>query len=104
MKGRTGGREGVLKKNLSNYFVTDESINPVGLNIALGFSLSASQVNAGFKKNANRGAWVAPSVKRPTSAQVMISGSGSSSPASGSVSPSLSAPPLFILCLSGSQK
>lgn len=50
MKGRTGGREGVLKKNLSNYFVIDESINPVGLNISLGFSLSASQVNAGFKK------------------------------------------------------
>ena len=32
-----------------------------------------------------RGAWVAQSVKRPTSAQVMISQSVSSSPASGSV-------------------
>ena len=31
------------------------------------------------------GAWVAQSVKRPTSAQVMISRSVSSSPASGSV-------------------
>ena len=31
-----------------------------------------------------RGAWVAQLVKRPTSAQVMISRSGSSSPASGS--------------------
>ena len=63
------------------------------------------------------GAWVAWSVKRPTSAQVMISRPLSSSPASGSVltaqslqpvsdsvSPSLSAPPLFMLCLSLSQK
>ena len=32
-----------------------------------------------------RGAWVAQLVKRPTLAQVMISRSGSSSPASGSV-------------------
>ena len=56
-------------------------------------------------------------VERPTSAQVMISQSVSSSPASGSVlvaqslepasdsvSTSLSAPPLFMLCLSLSQK
>ena len=59
-----------------------------------------------------RGAWVAQSVKPPTSAQVTISRSVSSSPASGSglmaqnlepasdsVSPSLSAPPPFMLCL-----
>ena len=58
------------------------------------------------------GAWVARSVQRPTSAQVMISRSVGLSPASGSVltaqrlepasdsvSPSLSAPPLFMLCL-----
>ena len=63
------------------------------------------------------GAWVAQSVERPTSAQVMISWSVSSSPASGSVltaqslepvsdsvSPSLSDPPPFMLCLSLSQK
>ena len=63
------------------------------------------------------GTWVAQSVKRPTSAQVMISPSVSSSPASGSglmaqslepvsdsVSPSVSAPPPFMLCLSLSQK
>ena len=63
------------------------------------------------------GAWVAQSVKRPTSAQVTILRSVSSSPASGSglmaqslesasdsVSPSLSAPPPFMLCLSLSQK
>ena len=63
------------------------------------------------------GAWVAWSVKSPTLAQVMISRSVGSSPASGSVltaqslepisdsvSPSLSAPPLFMLCLSLSQK
>ena len=65
----------------------------------------------------SRGAWVAQSVKRPTSAQVTISRSVSSSPASGSgltaqslepvpdsVSPSLSDPPPFMLCLSLSQK
>ena len=68
-------------------------------------------------ENTSRGAWVAQSVERPTSAQVMISPSVSSSPASGSVltaqslepasdcvSPSLSAPPLLTLCLSLSQK
>ena len=63
------------------------------------------------------GAWVAQSVERPTSAQVTILRSASSSPASGSglmaqslepasdsVSPSLSAPLPFMLCLSLSQK
>ena len=62
----------------------------------------------------NRGIWL---VKRPTSAQVMISRLVSSSPASSSVltaqsletvsdsvSLSLSAPLLFMLCLSLSQK
>ena len=66
-----------------------------------------------------RGAWVAPSVGRPTSAQVMISqfvgsspvsGSGltarSLEPASDSGSPSLSAPPPLVpyLCLSKMNK
>ena len=64
------------------------------------------------QKTKNRGAWVAQSVKRLTSAQVMNSWFVSSSPASGSVltaqslepasdsvSPSLSAPPLLMLCL-----
>ena len=63
------------------------------------------------------GAWEAQSVKRPTSAQVTILRSVSSSPASGSglmaqslepasdsVSPSLSAPAPFVLCLSLSQE
>ena len=58
------------------------------------------------------GAWAAQSVKCPTSAQVMISRFVGSSPASGSVltaqslepasdsvSPSLYAPPLLMLCL-----
>ena len=60
-----------------------------------------------------RGAWVAQSVERPTSAQVMISQLVSSSPASDSVlkaqslepaldsvSPSLSAPNPLTFCLS----
>ena len=59
------------------------------------------------------GAWVAQSVEHPTSAQVMISRFVSSSPTSGSVltaqslepaldsvSPSGSAPPLLMLCVS----
>ena len=66
----------------------------------------------GIESQQERGAWVAQSVKRLTSAQVMISWSVSSSPAWGSglmaqslepasdsVSPSLSAPPPFMLCL-----
>ena len=68
----------------------------------------------GFYKKTigKRGAWVAQSVKHPTSAQVMISQSVSSSPASGSVltaqslepvsdsvSSSLSDPPPFMLSL-----
>ena len=68
-------------------------------------------------ENRGRGAWVAQSVKRPTSAQVTISRYVSSSPALGSVlmaqslqpasysvSSSLSDPPPFMLCLSLSQK
>ena len=63
------------------------------------------------------GVWVAQSVERPTSAQVMISQLVSSSPASGSVltaqslepasgsvSPSLSALPPLAICISLSQK
>ena len=70
-----------------------------------------------FNNYPSRGAWVAQSVERPASAQVTISRSVSLSPASGSglmaqslepasdsVSPSLSAPPLFMLWLSLSQK
>ena len=67
-----------------------------------------------FFKKFFRGAWVAQSVKRPTSAQVTISRSVSSSPSSGSVltaqslepasdsvSPSLSLPsPVHALSLS----
>ena len=63
------------------------------------------------KINKHWGTWVAQSVEHPTSAQVTISRSVSSSPGSGlttqslepasdSVSPSLSAPPMLMLCLS----
>ena len=65
-----------------------------------------------IKKMWYRGAWVVQSVERPTLAQVMISQFVSSSPTSGSVltaqslkpasdsvSPSLSDPPLFMLSL-----
>ena len=64
-------------------------------------------------RTAWRGSWVAQSVERPTSAQVMISrfmgscpASGSAltaqslEPASDSVSPSLSATPMVTLCCS----
>ena len=72
---------------------------------------------APFKLIWCRGTWVAQAVECPTSAQVTISWSVSSSPVSGSVltaqslgpasdsvSPSLSAPPPFVLCLSLSVK
>ena len=75
------------------------------------YSVSFRGAAKGF--NNSRGAWVAQSVGRPTLAQVTISRSVSSSPASGSVltarglepawdsvSPSLSAPPPPTLCLS----
>ena len=64
-------------------------------------------------KGLSRGAWVTQSAECPTSAQVMISRSVGSSPTRGSVlmarslepasdsaSPSLSAPPPLVLCLS----
>ena len=70
-----------------------------------------------FKYDLMRGALVAQLVKPPTSAHVMISRSvsliptlgsvltaWSLEPASDSLSPSLSAPPLLTLCLSLSQK
>ena len=69
-----------------------------------------------LKPSGMRGAWVAQPVERLTSAQVMISRFMSSSPTSGSVltarslepasdsvSPPLSAPPLLVLCPSVSQ-
>ena len=79
--------------------------------LSLSLSLFLSKIKQGW------GAWVAQSVEHLTSAQVMISQSVGSSPTSGSVltaqslepvsdsvSPSLSDPPLFMLCLSLSQK
>ena len=76
-----------------------------------------SEIMESHQEKASWGAWVAQSVERPTSAQVTMSRSVSSSPASGSglmaqsleaasdsVSPSLSAPPQFMLSLSLSQK
>ena len=69
------------------------------------------------KRMTSWGTGVAQSAEHPTSAQVMISQLMSSSPMSGSVltawslepaldsvSPSLSAPPLLVLCLPLSQK
>ena len=46
---------------------------------------SLTKLMMALSKTHTRGAWVAQSVKQPTSAQVMISRSVSSSPASGSV-------------------
>ena len=82
------------------------------MKVTVGSVLSLGQKNA-----SSGGTWVAQSVKRLTSAQVMISRSMSSSPASGSVltaqslepasdsvSPYLSALPLLTLSLSLSLK
>ena len=92
--------------------------NPLAL--LMGTQTGAATVESSVEvpqKVKNRGTWVAQSVGRPTSAQVMISRSVSLSPASGSVltaqslepvsdsvSPSLPDPPPFMLCLSLSQK
>ena len=83
----------------------------------LAASLSTLCQRADTRRRQSWDAWVAQPVKHPTSAQVMITWSVSSSPKSGSVltaqslepvsdsvSPSLSDPPLFMLCLSLSQK
>ena len=85
-----GGEKTPLKER--NYKITNAELD--------------KEVKLHFKNEKKRGAWVARSVKRPTSAQVTISRSVSSSPASGSVltaqslepisdsvPPSLSAPP-----------
>ena len=74
---------------------------------------TASYIRTLHLKSVPGDAWVAQSVEHPTSAQVMISQFVSLSPALGSVltaqslepasdsvSPSLSAPPLLMLCLS----
>ena len=101
----------------SGSVLTDQSLEPVSDSVSPCLS-DAPPFKLCFKKiNKRRGAWVAQSVKHLTSAQVMISWSMSSSPASGSVltaqrlepasdsvSPYLSALPLFMLCLSLSQK
>ena len=53
-----------------------------------------------LKQSLGRGAWVAQSVERPASAQVMISRFVSSSPASGSVLPAQSLGACFGSCVS----
>ena len=81
-------------------------------NININVLINYMEVN--IRKRAG-GPWVAQSAKHLTSAQVVISQFVGSSirlcttarslePASDSVSPSLSAPPLLALCLSLSQK
>ena len=55
------------------------------LSLSLSFSLSLSKINKHKKKKNRQGTWVAQSVERPTSAQVMASWLVSSSPMLGSV-------------------
>ena len=94
-----------------------DSVSPSLFAPALFVLCLSLKIKINIKKIVPWGAWMAQSVKRPTSAQVMISQSVSSSPTSGSVltaqslepvsdsvSPSLSDPPSFMLCLSLSQK
>ena len=103
----------------SGSVLTAQSLEPAlrSVSPSLSFCPSPTHTLSLSKINIYRGAWVVQSVKRPTSAQVMISWSVSSSPMSGSglmaqslepvsdsVSPSLSAPPPFMHCLSLSQK
>ena len=100
----------------SGSVLTAQSLGPASDSVSPSTSAPPLLVLCLSKINKNRGTWVAQSVGRPTSAQVMISQSVSSSPASGSaltaqslepaldsVSPSLSAPPPLMLCLSVSK-
>ena len=111
----------ILPLDPSIFKASNGMLNPsCGLNLfEFPFDLTflPSQGKLSAFKRLMRGAWVAQSVELPTSAQVLISRSVSSSPASGSVltaqsrepasdsvSPCLSDPPPFMLCLSLSQK
>ena len=100
-------------------FIVDSVLRQlIRLNFARSNGLTPRIVSSPSSKKAKSwGAWVAQSVERPTSAQVMIPRFVSLSPASGSVltarspepasdsvSPSLSAPSLLMLCLSLSLK
>ena len=103
----------------SGSVLTAQSLEPAwdSVSPSLSLPLPRSRSLSVSKINKHWGAWVAHSVKCPTSSQVMISQLVGSSPASGSVltaqslepasdsgSPSLAAPPLLMLCLSLSQK
>ena len=98
---------------MSGSVLTAQSLEPLQI---LSPSFSAPPLLSLSFKTKYWGTWVAQSVERPTSAQVVILRSVSSSPASGSVltaqslepvsdsvSPSLSAPPQFMLSLSVSK-
>ena len=87
-------------------------VAPLMLNLLLNARTIVTE-KVQIRRSASWGTWVAQSVEHPTSAQVMISRSVSSSPELGSVltaqglepawdsvSPSLSVPPLLMLCLS----
>ena len=99
----------------SGSVLTDQSLEPASVSLSPSLSappLLALSKKINIKRKEKWGTWVAQSVKHSTLAQVMISRSVSSSPASGSVltaqslepasdsvSP-LSAPPPLMLCLS----
>ena len=89
-----------------------QSAKHLTLDLGSGHDLTAVEIKPYIRIYANRGAWVAQSVQRLTSAQVMISPFMSLSPISGSlltaqslepaadsVSPSLFAPPPLVLCV-----
>ena len=103
----------------SGSVLTAQSLKPTWSSVPPSLSLSDSPLLTLCLSlsEINRGAWVAQSVKRLTSAQVMISRFVTSSPelgsvltaqslepASDSVSPSLPAPSPLMLCLSLSLK
>ena len=103
------GSEGIFEQDMNGLETRTQEVEWMAGNIWHFLPL--------WKRAAFGGAWVVQSVERPTSAQVTISRSVSLSPESGSglmaqslepvsdsVSPSLSALPPFMLCLSLSQK
>ena len=76
---RSTSAQVMISRSLSSSLMLDSVLTAKRLERA------SDSVSPSLKNKQTRGAWVARSVKRPTSAQVMISRSVGSSPALGSV-------------------
>ena len=118
MAGWRRGNEEQPATRVQVFFCSDENVLELERGVLHNYNI-VNMLNelCTLKLLRSWGTWMAQSVKRPALAQVMISRSVSSSPESGSlltdqspepasdsVSPSVSAPPPLMLCLSPSLK